>query len=1317
MLNYQRNQNAGGYLQGMDIPMAFSSTSPTYPTASTALALAPFATSRNMEVRPYQGVPRTQDTFAFSHANEINTIVNMTLDSIETTDGWEFVYAPPTPASTLHEEIVVIVADDFMLERTAENTAPRHIDLREESYAVSMEHFQLGFGMNREQLISDRGREELRIKTQSFIAATVRTMKMAVKGAVIASPNYWPVQAQAQQRFNSIGEADAQSIAMFGALTRTHKGLNMIYAMVRGMLSTGSRRPNINMAVGPYALAYQAQYRHAGPTESWRAGPEAAQRALSQTPQDYIEGLLPGIRYYTDKEQAPVNANLDDHRYPVDPFRRVKHLGAYSVLQYDDTGPVDPACGKPVPTVRCVTADANGYTEYTMRGCLENCARFGEDGSITAFTQRLIEQGNDVSQTWGTKLQAADYDPWIYQPTPMPGGERAMTGRLRPCKHFGDQNTMHRPEEFDIAQGKKFKCMLNLSDEEDAQIRRLFEVAQYLYEVPANKDAAKLCEETYKRLAKDKDTGEPYLDTDWGAPFLGDDSGTGVPRTDDSGDEEGFESEEELEDEEGLEGEGEGPFPVLSTGDLEAVAMVTKIGSSGLEAFEDSIGGDRKLMGVHKMLTRELTRVAALPNNAETRAYKEKLDAAFALIEDARKDRFEGFDELEVMPGDTDARKRVLSNVSDTVASGKARPYVATDVKFFIPYGFGDIFAVLSLLKNVSPTDRRALNAAVPMLRAIDYPRLASTIYKIWDRVRDVYPHLAAKNADAAPYFRRTDNPEQDEMISVFRGLFERVKFPFWKLKSDGTRSVGMDGDDEDLAATGFKKPKGFDQQLAKLLARFLSRSTTAAVFMTDELEINDPGTQTQVQMYLRDQLVRNPEILPSKAELKAVADAAEAFNTLRAKAIAGKNQSGAPVVINTMLTVDRRAFLNTGVMMGSTDGGAPTFYATNGETGVTPIHGTANVSVRARAQYGTPADRERRETQRASAQKYGPVDRDGLSQFSRDPAQFIDARRANEIGGLFLDFDMVDSIDTQHPWIVESPFMSRRTAYVGKVLKGDPIARLGAFCFLASKVTRDACLALLDHGMNVPMNFILAWPFIQIDTLAMMFAEGGIQTARCNYMLTDVTRPEDGVHKMLDWNLTTWLGANNTNPVNQIIVPDVACAGYRNGLGSSYITELEIHESSGNRLSDSKFDGCIPMDVAVTFDRKTALLEHHNPLPLFGKHDPLVYAGIFPRNKKIFNPDKPHFSSWPAYNAHFGFDKINEGARYDSSSYLALRMNTYIPGTMYLRRTQTWNGVAFDLNRGCRGTGHLDHIDPDTQNFRGFLDGLVEFTDPYASY
>ena len=35
---------------------------------------------------------------------------------------------------------------------------------------------------------------------------------------------------------------------------------------------------------------------------------------------------------------------------------------------------------------------ADNWTRVSMRDCIENCPRFGEDGSITDFTQDLLEQ-------------------------------------------------------------------------------------------------------------------------------------------------------------------------------------------------------------------------------------------------------------------------------------------------------------------------------------------------------------------------------------------------------------------------------------------------------------------------------------------------------------------------------------------------------------------------------------------------------------------------------------------------------------------------------------------------------------------------------------------------------------------------------------------------------------------------------------------------------------------------------------------------------------------------------------------------------------
>lgn len=1163
-----------GYLPVLGLQPGYSSMTPYQPTQSTSQALAPFATSHNQHVRPYQNVPRTSDTFAFSHQNEINMVVNLVYNSIEDHSGWEHVYAPLNAVRDMHQVVTIISADDFMLERTAENTAPRHLDLREEQYSVSMDHWQLGFGMNGEQLRSDKGQLEFSIKNSSFISAATRTLKLSVKGAVIAAQNYWGQQYHMSQRYNSIVDADAQNLAMFGALTKSPKGLHMIWSMLPGMLATGPRRPNINMAVVPHKLALQHQWRHEGSTEAFRVGDAVALRNRTANSDDLLQDVLP-IPVYIDKEYAPVNAQLDDDRYPIDAFRRTAHLSAYSILEHCDSGPIDPMSGRPTPTVRCVTMPENNFTEYSMRDALLNCARFGEDGTITDFTQNLIDKENDVTKMFqNPAYDRAVFDPWVYEPKLMAGREGDVN--LKVCEFFGEVHTMHRPEEFDVAQGKKFKATLNLTEVEQGAIHNLLEVSDYLFEVTANSDAQSLIDESYKAVAKDS-ADVPLRDAEWGGPYLA-----------------------------------------------------------------------------------------------------RKVDQ--------------------------------------------------------IPYGFGDIFALMSLLKNLDKAIRDEVEITFPLLKSLEYHVIRRAMYKIWAHVKACFPTLAVGNT--VTDFRKAATDDQNQMISVMRGLFERVKHPVWRDPKANAAVVVDDTTTFDAIVAAIKKLNGAygtevdrDESYPQTAAQLYDSADENALGKFALPFLKKAKTIVGMAMIL-NHLYRSIRAgkIPKVAEMDAVVTSADAFAASRiGKDVAPAGLEG----VNTLLTVHKYAFESDGSMKrpledpSKPEDGlvAALYYATDARTGTMPLLGTKDGdSIHAQGRFGST--QSRKVNYKARAPDFGPfgsIDPKAVNemrQFSSNPDQFIDARRANDIGGMFINaLDLVGG-GTDSLWLTERQFMSRRALYIGRSLKSDPIARLGAFCFIMSKVTRDACLALLDNGLNVPMNFILAWPFIRVDTLAMMFAEGGLQTARCNYQLTDVTNPEDGIHKMHDWNLTTWIGSANTNPVNQIIIPDVACAGYRSGLNSKFVQpDAKINDETGFRLSDSKYDGCIVMDVPVTFDRKSAISERHNPLPLTGRHDPTRYIGIYSRQEEIFNPSEPHFASWPAYNAWFGFDKINAGAEYSNESYLDLRKNMFVAAAMYLRRTQTWNGITFNLDRGCKGTGHLDDIDPEKQNFRAYLDGTIEFKDSYARF
>lgn len=1233
-----------GLLGGLNRYPEYSNNQVSLAHPDTVNGLAPYVSPRNIQNKPYQAVPRVADTLFFSHQDKIRQMLDMIFIRVEEMDGWEFVFAPRTPTTDMVEVVTIRTMDDYVLENTAELTAPRVLDLREEQYSISLEHYQLGLKVYGENFRTPEGARELADKMKGFINATVITQKLLVKAAVINAPNYWMQQFSMTQRYNNILERTEQERQMFGALTKDPKGLYKIYSMIPEFTKYAPRQPSWNMCVVPPKLALQHQWRHDGTTEAWRVGDALAQRNKTSSPDVILSSDIP-LTVYIDKEFNPVNA---DNRLPIDAFKRRAQLGAYAVLEYCDKGPVDPISGQPCPTVRCVTMPENNYTEFSMRDCIHHCARFDVNGSIDKFTQNVINMEDQISKVWDDDeggYNRAMYDPWVYEPVAVGGGD-AYTPHLKVCELFGEQDTRHRPEEFDVQQGKKFAEKLNLTDEEKTQIGLLFDAAQHLYEIPLSASTAndvdldnesEIINSTFNDLVTDDD-GSPVTDDEWGGPYFDGD------------------------------------------------------------AFAD-------------------------------------------------------------------------------------------DASTFIPYGMGDIFAVMSMLKHMTRTQRENLDSFWSYGPQLKYDILRKALYKIWKQVKEMFPMLSVKNADAVPSFRKAGNKkDNNEMISVFRGLFERVKHPVWSRNTIDNANEVKDAADFDAGTQAqilaimryghanlagrdlVKYLKSTNAERAAAQGGYVAiKSNDMANTLNEEIDyiaskvvpMQLPATQQKrfveditrtaaaitMQYLIKKSLEGNANV--TRSQLDQVFDSAIIFarsrgeinrtGTILNPTHAARRDLVNDEYVNTKLTVWKDAYGNNARLKGD-----DIFVATNARIGDVPLAGRTTYDddreYYAQAHLTRQTDEEYEN--RGAESTYGVFERParlypltdpdnaatyGIENFGADPAQFIDARRANEIEGAFLTVDLVDvagQVDTDgksipQQWLVERQYMSRRANYIGKQLADNPVARLGAFCFIMSRVHRDSCLALLDHGLFVPMNFILAWPLIQIDTLAMMFAEGGAQTAKLNYGFGDLTNPEDGQHKIHEWNGTTLMGAGVINPMNYLLIPDAALAGYVSGLSSKFISKDFQGTSRGFKSSDPHNDGCFAMDVPVVFNRKTAIHEDHNPLPLFGKHNPEHYVGIYSRRGDIFNPKKPHFASWPAYNAHFKFDAINENARYSNYSYRMLRESRYIPGTMFLRNTQTYNPMTGEYHfvGGTRGTGHLDDIDPDKVNFKAMLDGAIEFRDSYASF
>jgi hypothetical protein len=1261
-----------GYLAGLGNYPQFNPLMPTQVNADTRNAMVPFNSPRNMVNPPYQGVPRSGDTLHKAFENEIAQATEFVYFKVADTTGWAFDFAARIPTNAMETQITIYTMADYVFDRTAELTTPRFLDFKEETYKFRIDHWQLGIEVYEEHLATPHGAQELQRKLLGLSNAAVLTQELMIKAAVINAPNYWLQQYHMTQHYNSVYDATDIWRKSFGAITKDKDGLNKINSMLDLIWKNSPRQPKINMCVIPRRATTQIQW-HPANTEAWRRGDAVAERNKLATPLEMVQGLLP-YPVYIDKELNPENTN---NTLPIDAFKREARLGQFTILENTDDGPLEH--GYPIPAIRKLTMPENEMTTFTARELLDNCHRFGSDGTVKDFTEKIVNMDpndeNKPSNIWDSpQFQEALIDPFVY----LYQGERGT--RLEICELWGEQNTRHRPEEHDVEQGLKFAQNCGLSTHEIEQLDILMQAADNLAEIPSSDgvgydDASAVFARTYAAVVKPA-RNVPAIDMEWGGTYLNN--------------------------------------TVLTDAAI-AAANADLGNANGLPSRND---GERAAK-------------ALAVRNAQT-------------------------------------------------ALGAAS---------FIPYGFSGIFSVMSLLRNLNKEQRENLNKIWYYGPRLEYEVCRTALHKLWKKVERAFPELSVKNADSVPSFARTGKKHTDEMISVFRGLFERVRHPVWAtgdVVNDGNRVVAeapitradfdpwlqsgaanlagrelvaylkgaTDTSPRTTIKTGYttlvkagtrlEGRAAFHEALDALRLESEEKArraggvlnTAAAVANVAAMTANRiwahhiVAAATQAVWLIRQSLksTTTKPVTITQAALDGIYAAGLQFARTRGEeALQLDNthrtrRSGNDELVNTRLSVWRDAFTN-----GSISGGND-FVATNARVGDVPLQGgrnNDNAYAQARLR-GQDADEYAR---RGRASRYAAIDNNNngptnldSGNFGRDPRQFIDARRANEIDGPFLRtvaFGPNGEVDTQ---LLDRGDMARRANYIMDKLVNNRIALLGAFCFIFSRISRQACHALLDNGLRLPMNFGLMWPFIRINTYAILFAQGGAETCQLRYGFTRATNPSDGMHMMQHINLVTTMGCAVINPANIVIIPDAALAGYESGLSSKFMKhprETKIQASRGFDIANIKHDGCYVVDLPVTCTRSSVMREGHNPMTIFGRHDPEVYVGVYADRDNIFNPKEPHFPSWNAYNVNFGWTNVNQNARYDARSYRHLKESNFVPGTMFLCRTQTWNSAEnrFTYDNGTRGTGPLDFVDPEKTDFKAMMDGTVDFKDSYGSF
>lgn len=703
------------------------------------------------------------------------------------------------------------------------------------------------------------------------------------------------------------------------------------------------------------------------------------------------------------------------------------------------------------------------------------------------------------------------------------------------------------------------------------------------------------------------------------------------------------------------------------------------------------------------------------------------------------------------------------------------------------PYGWGDIFMVMSLLsqnKSVGPAYNDVL----------DYTKCKNLLMKIWTTIKETFPDLVTNDPAMVPVHRKTNDDDRNAMIATFRGLLERIKHPLYHrlynrldpyrgpatlvARINQLNGLGVAGS----PLTGFSVTDGtftneaeFERAFPELVTENAKKIFADMVEDTDQEKVfrnvfvDDAGDATDRTLYLfmKDLFdglraeyglnARNAVDLGTLNEdIKESLEAAfvSTFNgiatlirialktddfrviqKLNKKTIAALAEYPRDYVSKfdqepfdletyrsdawwgvTGLTFDPSVYTNAFVREGNSPANpkvpSQALFALGGKPSAfnsTLIDSDKSLKLQARAKFGAQkfGDSESFKTVKLNKDTYEATDD---STYGTERVQYMGASRAMMIGGPFLRLlplkdDGSDDEDEFNP-IVEREFMSIRQHKIATHFAHDPIARLFAFAFILSRVTKKAMKALLAHNMPVPMNFLLVAPYINIDTEAILFAKGGTETASTGMNLLDINKTFDGAHKMWHVHASVHTGTKIVSPENLLIIEDAKLAGYKYGLEKTFIVEKSYATGDKHDRAGIEHGRWYAMDVPTTYTRNAAYEhEHSHPLNLFGV-DPVMYPFQFATPQTIFGEHKP-FPSYGAYDSYFGFSKANGDRYFSEASYRSLRESDANPGACWPTRVRCYNRKTGHFEMASQGHGQLDDIE---LPMRPTLDGRVSY-------
>jgi hypothetical protein len=670
----------------------------------------------------------------------------------------------------------------------------------------------------------------------------------------------------------------------------------------------------------------------------------------------------------------------------------------------------------------------------------------------------------------------------------------------------------------------------------------------------------------------------------------------------------------------------------------------------------------------------------------------------------------------ERSPGDDDAadltqdRGYYRDNVRNQQWGGPVYPTDYPADRY--PFMAGSIPGLMSYIQAV-PSANRPAGLKDLVFDTVD--KALNKLYEVAKRLFEGMPLLDARNC---PEQFRTNSSKTNAKIGTLVGLLDHTKYPLFVSIGTGSqqslvvnewqRVITIGGDRGTIATISSPSLRAFkdDQQPEK--ADELYQAARRAIGAKDKLTLNELIRDFEVdgdEFIKLNNLLSNlvPLLLnaPPKTDWRGEIKIDD--NLLNALA----NQGGASQRDETVAQDVSEWRISPGVASPDT---IDALYTQSG-TNVLPADPqrpdrflSADSSADAVAIARAPMPRSNLDS---NVPTMTDVE-SGNAYFTQKGPHFVLPQFANDPTGPYV------GLTVDGKTIADRYFNLLRQKEVSEI--SDACSAFFTKAMLMTPFSKKALKNFLRHSLPVPMNLMIANPFIRTRTDAMILAEGGAELGQLGFNLPHTGEGYDNHIKVRERHFTIFMAGVLKDNAKLIVKPDAKFAGYEGGLSDRFIDTPEQYPTPYDGVGSENFKGSMLVFDLPISENRDEILAQASPCFLFGRPNEDMFDYQYTQDKEqILAPEKPSFSTQPFYKLHFNLDRINDGRYYQGGTYMELRESEYVPGVLLHRATRAYNPRSGRYEMDYHGKAHIDRCGHPP--IKPTLDGEITFGDqrPFA--